>query len=181
VIARESLKRRRVGWRTIERRADIARPFDDVTKLLTTEGGQFVATRAEEGWGLELRVRPAGAGAPRTVLLHVGGLVDLGDRMLVPVSWADFGRPKLFTVLKAVIELVPADDRPAHTQMTLLGRYRPPLGGRGEEVERRSGADIVAESVTAFVVDLAARFEAELSGGPLPPSVYEPQLPSGLA
>ena len=89
MIARPGhLKSKNAGWRTVRRCAKVGRPFEDVTTLLATEGGQLFGTQSEEGWGLELRIRQAGAGSQRTVLVHVGGLVHLGDRMLVPVSWA---------------------------------------------------------------------------------------------
>ena len=152
------------GWHTIRRSVTVARPFESVTSFLVNEGDRFFgAPSGAEGRGLELAVCQSGsAGLPRTVLAHLGGVVRVGERILVPVSWADFGRPTLFTVLKAVIEVVPADaaDR---TIVVLVGRCRPPLGRRDEEKEYRSGSHIVVEAVTAFVTDLAARLEAELA------------------
>jgi hypothetical protein len=153
------------GWREIHRYAYSARRFDDVWPLLADGGARLLGIEASsEGGGFELRVNRAGIDVPRTVRVHVGGLVHLGDRALVPLSWADFGHPRLFPVLKAVIELAPADcGGHSITQVGLLGRYRPPLGALGEAVDRMAGGEIVAESVTTFVAGLAGRFDAELA------------------
>jgi hypothetical protein len=156
------------GWHEIHRYAYSARRFDDLCPLLADGGARlFGAEDNSEGGGFELRVSRAGVDVPRTVRVHVGGLIHLDHRAVVPLSWADFGHPRLFPVLKAVIELAPADyGRHSITQVGLLGRYRPPLGALGGAVDRIAGAEIVAESVTTFVADLAARFEAELASVP---------------
>lgn len=162
---REDMKVSQRGWRGIHRYAYAARPFEDIWPLFGNAPARaFGAIHRAEGEGLELRIRRAGVDLPRTVLLDVGGLVHVGERALVPVSWSDFDRPRLFPVLKAVLELAPADyRRQPITQIGLLGRYRPPLGPLGGAVDRLAGGDVVAESVATFVDDLAARIEADLA------------------
>lgn len=154
----------RRGWREIHRYGYPARRFDEVWPLLAGGAERLLGAEADaDGCGLELRVTRAGIDLPRTVRVHVGAPVHLGDHAVVPLSWSDFRHPRLFPVLRAVLEFAPADyGRRSVTQVGLLGRYRSPLGPFGEAVDRMAGAEIVAESVGAFVDDLAERIEAEV-------------------
>jgi len=115
------------------------------------------------GKRLRLHARLAGIDVARPVLVDVGGLVNHGDRAVLGLTWWDQGRRNLFPVMEAVLELVPVDYRgwPV-TQVGLVGRYRPPFGAFGNAIDCVAGAQIVAESVTWFVAEVARRLEAAL-------------------
>jgi len=151
----------RSGWRPIQRQVIVTRPFDDVWPVMAARPAGVLGARpaGDDGPGLEVRVRRLGGDAERTVLLHLGGFVQLGDRAVLPLSWADFGQEDVFPVLNAVLELGSGDD-PATTRVVLVGRYRPPLGAVGRTVDCPGGAEVVAESVTTFLTDLAGRLES---------------------
>jgi hypothetical protein len=154
------------GWYIIQHSVPVARPFEDVASLLVTDRARIFGGRPTvDGRGLEFGVGRSGVDLPRTVMAHLGGVVHLGDRILLPVSWADFGARRLYTVLKAIIEVVPGDDAEL-TQVGLVGRCRPPVGRHREEIGRPSRPDIVAAAVENFVADLAARLETELTPSP---------------
>jgi copper chaperone CopZ len=73
--------------------------------------------------------------------------------------------------MEAVLEQVPIDYRGCPiTQIGLVGRYRPPFGAFGNAIDRAAGAQIVAESVTWFVEEVARRLEAAL---PAPEALEE--------
>ena len=72
----------------------------------------------------------------RSVVVHLGGLVHLGGRAVLPVAWADLGGPGLYPVLRSVLEVAPADATGAAPTLLRLAdaperrsRGRPALRG----------------------------------------------------
>src|SRR5438132_11125833 len=89
---------------------------------------------AREGEALRLRVGPA-LTLPllsKTVTVETGDPLVRGDVAVVPIIWRAIGAPGLFPVLAADLEVARLD--PQLTQLTLRGRYEPPLGGLSERL-----------------------------------------------
>jgi copper chaperone CopZ len=151
-------------WRRIHRYAYVMRPYDDVWMAVAGSPSMLLDESAGDGLKrLQLHARLAGIDVARPVLVHVGGLVNRGDRAVLSLTWCDQGRRNLFPVMEAVLELLPVDYRGCPiTQIGLVGRYRPPFGAFGTAIDRVAGAQIVAESVTWFVAGVARRLEAAL-------------------
>jgi copper chaperone CopZ len=151
-------------WHPIHRYAYVTRPFEDVWTAVAGSPSMLLDESTGEGVKrLELRARLAGVHLARPVLVRVGGLVNRGDRAFLALAWWDQGQRNLFPVMEAVLELVPVDYRGwPITQIGLVGRYRPPFGAFGNAIDRVAGAQIVAESVTWFVEEVARRLAAAL-------------------
>src|SRR5436309_14926543 len=94
----------------IDRSVVVAPRFDDVWPLFATAAHRVLgAEPRREEQRLELDLRRPGDVVGRTVVVHLGGLVHLGGRAVVPVAWADVGGPGLYPVLRSVLEVAPAD------------------------------------------------------------------------
>jgi copper chaperone CopZ len=160
-------------WHQIHRYAYVMRPYEDVWMSVAGSPSMLLDESAGDGLKrLQLHARLAGIDVARPVLVHVGGLVNRGDRAVLSLTWCDQGRRNLFPVMEAVLELVPVDYRGCPiTQIGLVGRYRPPFGAFGNAIDRVAGSQIVAESVTWFVAGIARRLEAAL---PAPEAPEDP-------
>jgi copper chaperone CopZ len=162
-------------WQQIHRYAYVTRPFEDVWTAVAASPSVLVDESTGDGLKRsQLHARLAGIDVTRPVLVHVGGLVNRGDRAVVAVTWWDEGRRNLFPVMEAVLEMVPVDYRGCPiTQLGLVGRYRPPFGAFGNAIDRVAGSQVVAESVTWFVAEVARRLEATV---PAPEGVEAPLI-----
>jgi hypothetical protein len=91
----------------------------------------------------------------------------MGLRARASLGWADAVRPYLFPLLQAVLDVVavPSDVMP-FTQLGVLARYKPPLGGLGVLGDRMMGAEVTDASLTMFLDELAQAVE----DGTTPPS-----------
>jgi len=142
-------------------------PADTVQRVLLDGDGLFAqsAARAVEGADeLRLRVRPFGSGVPVSKLVRVrtGAPVRKGAVLTVPLLWEAVGTPALFPRLDATLEITPVG--PSFTQLTLYGRYDPPLGKVGEHLDRLALHSLAEHTVRAFLADLAQRVTAGADG-----------------
>jgi len=106
---------------------------------------------AGEGEALRLRVGPTLA-LPllsKTVAVETGDPLVRGDVTVVPIVWRATGAPGLFPVLAADLEVATLD--PHLTQLTLRGRYEPPLGALGQRLDRLLLHRLAEASVRAFL------------------------------
>ncbi|MFZ0130580.1 MAG: hypothetical protein WAL77_14280 [Candidatus Dormiibacterota bacterium] len=124
------------------------------------DDGEWLAPLAtaalREGEALRLRIGPLGA-VPllaKTVSLEVGEPLKRDEVTVVPLTWKATATPGLFPVMWADLEVVALDAE--LTQLTLRGRYEPPLGAVGRRLDRLLLHRIAEASVRSFLDRLVA-------------------------
>jgi hypothetical protein len=129
-------------------RADAAALFTSVT-----DGARHDEQEAR------LRVGPLGE-APllsRTVRVTCAEGVQSGDTFILPLTWTAERMAAAFPVMQADLEIAPfGDDR---TQITLMGRYEPPLGSVGRGLDRLLLHRLAQATVRAFLARLRLRLD----------------------
>ena len=129
--------------------------------------------RGADGDGAELRLKLGRAGlAPllgKSVRIVCEPCAQRGDTTVVPLTWHAEGMEAAFPTLVAYLEVAPFGDE--RTQITLMGRYDPPLGAVGRRLDRVLGHRVAEATVRDFLSRVARALEEV-------PSV-EPQV--GLA
>ena len=118
----------------------IDRPFDAVSDELVAAGPgwlgeSLVAAYAE---GEQLSVRVASSLGPirvsKRVWAELGEMSVKPDRVTQPLRWRAAGATGLFPAMVADLEFAPMGT--AMTAISFMGRYVPPLGPLGREVDR---------------------------------------------
>ncbi|MEA2670329.1 MAG: hypothetical protein QOG45_549 [Chloroflexota bacterium] len=122
-----------------------------------------IAVRArDDGERLHRRIGPAGgvAAVPGgTTRVSVGPALERGDAVVVvPLTWQSEGQSSGFPVLWADLEVMPIGEH--ETQLSLMGRYEPPVGELGRRLDRRVVHRVVQASVRSFLLGVAAALEA---------------------
>lgn len=120
----------------------------------------LAAAAMDEGEALRLRVGPLVV-LPmlgKTVTVEVGRPITRGDVTLVPLTWHATTTPGLFPVLSADLEVAPLDGD--LTQLTLNGRYEPPLGAIGRRLDRLLLHRVAEASVRSFLSRVASTLVA---------------------
>jgi hypothetical protein len=120
----------------------------------------LAAAAAGDGEALRLRVGPMEA-LPmlgKTVTVRVGQPIARGEVTVVPLTWQATTTPGLFPVLSADLEVAALGDD--LTQLTLQGRYDPPLGAVGQRINRLLMHRVAEASVRSFLGHLAERLAA---------------------
>lgn len=112
----------------------------------------------------------------KTVLVNLGSPAGEGETFRVPLSWEATGTPGLFPQLEAELAVTPVD--PERSELTLTGRYHPPLGRAGYTLDDALFHRLAAATVRAFLLRVARSLEeggtasVRQRGGPtLPESV----------
>jgi hypothetical protein len=109
-----------------------------------------------EGDALRVRIGPTTKITPlsRITDVELGQPFDRGDTTVVPMTWNGVGTSSAFPVLHADMEIASlGKDR---SQLSLLGRYEPPLGGIGRRLDQLLLHRIAEASVRSFLRRLAA-------------------------
>ncbi len=133
-------------------------------RLLANDGewlGPLAAAAASDGEALRLRIGPVEA-LPmlgKTVTVLVGQAISRGEVTVVPLVWQATSTPGLFPVLSADLEI--ASLGTDLTQLTLHGRYDPPLGAIGRRIDRLLMHRVAEASVRAFLGRLVDRLAAD--------------------
>jgi len=120
----------------------------------------LAAAAMSEGEALRLRIGPLGA-VPllaKIVSLEVGEPLKRDEVTVVPLTWKATATPGLFPVMSADLEIAGLDSE--LTQLTLRGRYEPPLGAVGRRLDRLLMHRIAEASVRSFLGRLAATLTA---------------------
>jgi hypothetical protein len=94
----------------------------------------------------------------KTVKLEVGEPLKRDEVTVVPLTWRATATPGLFPVMSADLEIAPLDAE--LTQLTLRGRYEPPLGAVGRRLDRLLMHRVAEASVRAFLGQLVATLSA---------------------
>jgi hypothetical protein len=134
-------------------------PAARVCERIVANNGEWLAplatAAADEGEALRLRVGPVEA-LPmlgKSVTVRVGQPISRTDVTVVPLTWQATSAPGLFPVLSADLEVASLGDH--MTQLTLHGRYDPPLGAIGRRMDRLLMHRIAEATVRSFLSRLA--------------------------
>ena len=144
-------------------------PFDIVgPRLAAGADGWLTAVAARAGVRGEtryVRIGPAGDMPLLSVTTRVtvGAATLRGDTVVIPMAWQADGASAAFPVLWADLEVAPVGE--CETQLTLTGRYDPPLGSVGRGLDRLVLHRIVQASVRSFLEGVGAALEASPSSG----------------
>ena len=150
----------------------IDRPFAAVSDELVAAGPgwlgeSLVAAYAE---GEQLSVRVASSLGPirvsKRVWAELGEMTVKPDRVTQPLRWRAAGATGLFPAMVADLEFAPMGT--AMTAITFMGRYVPPLGPLGREVDRMLLHRLAQASVRALLGLVVARLAADVEMPPLP-------------
>ena len=88
----------------------------------------------DDGEELLMRIGPGGSGwLTKTVAVHLGQAVKSEGEVVIPITWEATGPAGLFPRLSGTLRLVEVD--PDRSEVTLDGRYRPPLGRAGQALD----------------------------------------------
>ena len=123
-------------------------------RILTQDGAwlsPLAAAAMGDGEALRLRIGPLGAHPvlSKTFGVEVGDPLTRDEVTVIPLTWKATSAPGLFPVLSADLEVAPLDEE--LTQLTLRGRYEPPLGAVGRRLDRLLMHRIAEASVRAFL------------------------------
>jgi len=149
--------------------AQIDRPFEAVRDELVAAGpdwlGDSLVAAYEEGEQLSLRVISAigPIRLSKRVSAELGELVLKSDRVTQSLRWRAAGATGLFPVMVTELEFTPMGA--SMTSISFMGRYVPPLGPLGREVDRMLLHRLAQASVRALLSRVVERFAG---GGPQP-------------
>lgn len=142
----------------------VALGFDDVRARLLEAGGKWIAPLADaayvEGEELRIRIGPGDGSVhlvTKEVALELGEPYERQDLFVVPLRWSATGTPGLFPSMDADLECAPFGANV--TQITMRGRYEPPLGTVGRGIDRLLLHRVAEASVRSFLRHVALALE----------------------
>lgn len=137
----------------------VPRPYADVSAVLLADGVTLFEGTAHdayrEGELLSLRLAPSTRHSRfgKRIQVDLGCPYERADRLVLPIHWWATGPTALFPRLEADLEVAPLGYEA--TQITLMGRYDPPLAGVGRQMDRLLLHRVAEASVRAFLSKLA--------------------------
>jgi Rrf2 family protein len=147
-----------------------------------------VAAAAADVDAFRLRVGPGGPSwLGKTVAVRLGRPERAGDGVRVAIVWEATGASALFPRFEGTLDVVDLD--PERCEVSLLGRYRPPLGRAGQALDDVLLGRVARATVRSLLRRVAHGLEqapaatADLEPAPVPegpPTFSEPQ-PAGAA
>ncbi|MBV8195774.1 MAG: hypothetical protein JOY80_09640 [Candidatus Dormibacteraeota bacterium] len=138
----------------------VDRPCAEVYAALETDPAALLAGIGDaayrEGESLSLKLTPSSRyrGFGKRVSVDVGSACHLDDRLILPIKWWATGASALFPRLEGDLEAAPLGAE--CTEITLMGRYDPPLAALGRQADRLLMHRIAEASVRSFLTHLAA-------------------------
>lgn len=96
----------------------------------------------------------------KNVEIDVGEPITSPSRTWIPISWRATGASALFPVLDGDLELAPLGTE--LTQLSLNGRYQPPLGMLGKTIDKALLSRVAEATIKDFVDRLARAIEAAM-------------------
>ncbi|HEX9122346.1 MAG TPA: hypothetical protein VF984_03155 [Actinomycetota bacterium] len=135
---------------------DLPMRFEEVESRLLEDPGSWVPGIAE---GAESRGERllAEVGFPmsaerrvaKSVEIELGTVYRIPSKALLPLTWKATGSEALFPVLEADLEVAALG--PERTQLSISGRYHPPLGMVGRALDRAMLHRVAEATVKDFV------------------------------
>lgn len=145
-------------------------PFDDITLMLAEHADRVLqpatedaASQAEE-LVRSLSATVAGIEVSQQAKISVERFVPTGPRSgVLPLRWRAARADALFPAMEAALEVAAVSLHPPITQISLIGRYRPPFGVIGWAADALIGHRVAEMAASRFVRGVAATLERELS------------------
>jgi len=94
------------------------------------------------------------------VEINVGKPIASAGRTWIPISWRATGPTALFPVLEGELELAPLGSQ--LTQLSLNGRYQPPLGLVGRTIDKALLSRVAEATIKDFIDRLGSAIEASV-------------------
>lgn len=118
--------------------------------------GPLAVGGAAAGETVRLRIGPttAVAGLSLVATVRVGESATFGDGVVLPITWEAAHVRGAFPVLQGELEIAPMG--PRQVQVTLTGRYEPPLGVVGRRLDQLVLHRVAEASVRDFLQRLAS-------------------------
>lgn len=148
-------------------RADlpVALSFDDAAGAMQramSDGGLVSESRRAiaEGLAFVMPVGPRGSHFPaREVVVHLLPARRTDRSMVVAMRWETSGPTgRLFPALDADLELTSAED-PNLSQLSIIGRYQPPLAGLGVTLDRVVMSKVASATMTSMLREVASQLQ----------------------
>lgn len=137
-----------------------------------------VTAAAAEGEAIRLRVGPAGPPwLGKTVAVSLGDPGPAGGALRIPITWDATGLPGLFPRFEGTLQLDELD--PERCELSLAGRYRPPLGRAGHLIDDALLARVARATVRSFLRRVAHGLEHAVAVSPAPNQLSAP-LPAPI-
>lgn len=113
-----------------------------------------------EGDEIHLRVGPGGpTWFGKTVAVHLGTPVGTDESLAIPIVWEATGPSGLFPRLEGEFRLEALDA--ARSEVSLSGRYRPPLGRAGAALDEAALTRVATATVRSMLRRIARSLEEE--------------------
>lgn len=144
----------------------VGHPAPEVVARLRAKPAEWLSPFAEaaDDGGDELRMRvgpgPTRALLRKTVRVVCGEPTQRGGVTIVPITWHAEGMAAAFPELDGELEV--ADVGGDRCQITLMGRYDPPLGSLGDRMDRLVLHRVAQASVRSFLGRVARALEDAL-------------------
>lgn len=152
-------------------RVPFARAVETVTQQqaeawlpgLVLQNGDF-----ERGLLVDVGFGGGRARVGRRVEVQLGSWVDVPPGVLIPISWRAAEATELFPRMEADLMLAPMGA--SITQLSICGRYTPPLAGLGQLLDRALLHRIAEATINDFLARTAHLLAGELGleSGPAP-------------
>jgi len=107
---------------------------------------------AEVGFGDAMRFE-------RTVAIELAEPIRIASKIMLPLRWTAAKRAGLFPKLEADVEV--AAIGPNRTQLSITGRYDPPLGALGRAIDKALLHRIAEATIKDFLERIARRIERD--------------------
>lgn len=112
----------------------------------------------EDGESIIVRIGPGDSNwLAKTVAVHLGGPVSGPDGLVIPIRWEATGPTGLFPRLVGTLQVVELD--PDRCELTLAGRYHPPLGRAGQALDDALLTRVARATVRSLLRRLAQALE----------------------
>jgi len=137
----------------------------------------LVGDAATRGEGLlaEVGIGPPSRRVGLPVTVRLGDPVRFPSKTLLPMTWEPVKGGSLFPTLDADIEVGPLG--PQRTQLSINGRYQPPLGRLGRAVDRALLHRVAEATVKDFLDRVAETVQARIDPTESPPGERHRPMP----
>ena len=142
----------------------VDRRADRVRQLILGDHGAWLSPLASDavadGDAIRVRLGPLADHCVfgKQALIETGAPFERGDVTVIPLTWTATGLKEAFPVLEADLEVAALGDE--RTQLSLLGRYEPPLGPLGRRLDQLLLHRVAEATARAFLHHVATTLEA---------------------
>jgi len=139
-------------------------PFADARAAFLGDPRSLLADHADaayrEGEQLSWRLHPLTRHKwlGKRIVIDLGPPYERAGRLVLPIHWWAPGATRLYPRLEADLEVAPVGD--GRTQITLMGRYDPPLAVVGNAADRILLHHIAEASIRSFLVKIAGALDS---------------------